>query len=330
MAVVRWTREEATRPVDPLRLDDLDGVVLVLEGVHAGDDAALGWVRRAPCAVIGVAPAGAAPATATDVAVGSEEDDVLAALVDRACANQQAVRVLVDVLRPMPQLDVPTGLTLESLGYSTLLAGTEFAAWHRDRRRPDPRDHADDAVQVERRGDELRVTLSRPGNRNAFSAQMRDTLWEALSLAEVDTSIERVVLDADGPAFSSGGDLTEFGTAPDVVRAHEVRTQRSVGALLARLGPRAVVHVHGSCVGAGVELPAFAGRVVADPGTTFRLPEVGMGLIPGAGGTVSITHRVGRQPTARLAILGEAIDATAALALGLVDEIDGRGRRPTG
>lgn len=321
MAVVRWTREEATRPIDPLRLDDLDGVVLVLEGVGAGDDPALAWVRRAPCVVIGVAPAGAAPATATDVAVAHDEGDVLASLVDRACANPHAARVLVDVLRPMPELDVPAGLTLESLGYSTLLAGSEFASWHRDRRRPDPRDHADDPVRVERRGDELRITLSRPGNRNAFSAQMRDSLWEALTLGEVDSSIERVVLDADGPVFSAGGDLTEFGTTPDVVRAHEVRTQRSVGALLARLGARATVHVHGTCVGAGVELPAFAGHVVADPGTTFRLPEVAMGLIPGAGGTVSITHRIGRQATARLAILGDAIDAAEALALGLVDDV---------
>ena len=84
------------------------------------------------------------------------------------------------------------------------------------------------------------------------------------------------------------------------------------------------MHVHGTCVGAGVELPAFAARVVADPETTFRLPEVGMGLIPGAGGTVSITRRIGRQQTACLALLGEAIDATEALALGLVDEIDPR------
>jgi len=321
VAVVRWTREEAIRPVDPLRLDDLDGVVLVLEGVAAADDPALTWVRRAPCVVVGVAPASAAPATATDVAVDDDEGDVLAALVDRASATPHAARVLVDVLRPMPRLDVPAGLTLESLGYSTLLAGTEFAAWHRDRRRPEPRVHEGEAVQIERSGGELRITLTRPGNRNAFSAQMRDSLWEALTLAEVDPSVERVVLDADGPVFSSGGDLTEFGSAPDVARAHEVRTQRSVGAQLARLGERAVVHVHGTCVGAGVELPAFAAHVVADPGTTFRLPEVGMGLIPGAGGTVSITHRAGRQATARLALLGEAIDATDALALGLVDEL---------
>jgi len=324
VAVVHWTRQEAIGPIDPLAVDGLDGAVLVLDGVHADDDPQLSWVRRAPCLVIGVTPADHVPAGAPDVAVDEGESELLATLADRATSNPRAARVLADVLRPMPQLDVPTGLTLESLGYSMLLAGPEFAAWQRDRHRPNPRAHTGEPVRVERAGGELRLTLARPENRNAFSARLRDALWEALTLALVDDEVDRVVLAADGPVFSSGGDLTEFGTAPDVVRAHEVRTLRSVGALLSELSARATVHVHGTCVGAGVELPAFAGHVVAHRGTTFRLPEVAMGLIPGAGGTVSITHRIGRQATARLAVLGEPIDAGTALALGLVDEVRAR------
>ena len=80
-------------------------------------------------------------------------------------------------------------------------------------------------------------------------------------------------------------------------------------------------YVHGGCVGAGVELPAFAGRVVADPAATFWLPELGMGLVPGAGGTVSIPRRIGRQRAALLAVTGRRIDAATALAWGLVDDI---------
>jgi enoyl-CoA hydratase/carnithine racemase len=79
--------------------------------------------------------------------------------------------------------------------------------------------------------------------------------------------------------------------------------------------------VHGACAGAGVELPAFAGRVIADPGTTFLLPELAMGLIPGAGGTVSLPRRIGRERTAKLALSGEPIDAKTALDWGLVDEL---------
>lgn len=77
----------------------------------------------------------------------------------------------------------------------------------------------------------------------------------------------------------------------------------------------------GACVGAGVEMSAFADRVVAARGTTVRLPEVAMGLIPGAGGTVSLTRRIGRQRTALLALLGDAVEIDSPIVLGLVDEV---------
>jgi enoyl-CoA hydratase/carnithine racemase len=80
-------------------------------------------------------------------------------------------------------------------------------------------------------------------------------------------------------------------------------------------------HVHGACVGAGVELPAFARRVVAAPDTWFQLPEVGMGLVPGAGGTASLPRRIGRQRTAWLALTGVRLPAATALEWGLVDAI---------
>jgi enoyl-CoA hydratase/carnithine racemase len=79
--------------------------------------------------------------------------------------------------------------------------------------------------------------------------------------------------------------------------------------------------VHGACVGAGVELPAFAARVVARADARFWLPELGLGLVPGAGGTVSLPRRIGRQRTAWLALSGRPIDARTALAWGLIDEV---------
>ena len=102
---------------------------------------------------------------------------------------------------------------------------------------------------------------------------------------------------------------------------HRLRLRRSAGRALAAVADRVVVRVHGACVGAGVELPAFAGRVIARPDATFRLPEVAMGLIPGAGGTVSVPRRIGRQRTAWLALTGTAIDAATAKEWGLVDEL---------
>jgi enoyl-CoA hydratase/carnithine racemase len=116
-----------------------------------------------------------------------------------------------------------------------------------------------------------------------------------------------------------------FDATPDPVTAHFVRTRGGAALALHRLSTRLPdrleARLHGACTGPGVELPAFAGRVVADPGTTFQLPEVGMGLIPGAGGTVGIPRRIGRWRTLHLALSGQVLDASTAWAWGLVDEI---------
>jgi enoyl-CoA hydratase/carnithine racemase len=74
-------------------------------------------------------------------------------------------------------------------------------------------------------------------------------------------------------------------------------------------------------MGAGIEVPALAGHVVADPAAVISLPELALGLVPGAGGTASIPRRIGRQRTAALALSGTRIDAATALSWGLVDEI---------
>jgi enoyl-CoA hydratase/carnithine racemase len=101
-----------------------------------------------------------------------------------------------------------------------------------------------------------------------------------------------------------------------------VRLARSAGRVLATIADRVTAHVHGSCLGSGIELPAFAGRVIAHPDTLIALPEVRMGLIPGAGGTVSLPRRIGRHRTALLALAGFTIDAATARQWGLVDEVE--------
>ncbi|MFI1336308.1 enoyl-CoA hydratase/isomerase family protein [Streptomyces sp. NPDC020845] len=140
--------------------------------------------------------------------------------------------------------------------------------------------------------------MDRPWVRNAVDAATRDALCEALEVAVADPSITVVDLHGHGPAFCSGGDLAEFGTARDPAEAHRVRVHRSPAALLQRCGPKVTAHLHGACVGAGIELAAFAGRVLAAPDTVIRLPETEMGLIPGAGGTASLPPRIGRERTA--------------------------------
>lgn len=74
-----------------------------------------------------------------------------------------------------------------------------------------------------------------------------------------------------------------------------------------------------------MELAAFAGRVTAAPDARFCLPEVSMGLVPGAGGTVSVPRRIGRRRAALLALTGQTLDAPTALDWGLIDEIRATG-----
>ena len=216
------------------------------------------------------------------------------------------------------------GVITESLAYSTLQSGPEFARWLAERgpaRLPD----IPEPVLAERDGDTLRVRFNRPQRHNAFSTDARAALLEALDVARLDPSVNEVVLSGNGRSFCSGGDLAEFGTFADPASAHLARTRHSPALVLdeltARLGPRCRAEVHGQVLGSGLEMAAYCGWVQASPDAVFGLPELSLGLIPGAGGTVSITRRIGRWRTAYLVLSGQRIDAATALRWGLVDAV---------
>ncbi len=247
---------------------------------------------------------------------------LLSPLLARLRANPLSSLALVQLLRHNAQVDVHLGLMAESWVYSVLQSGPEFGRWLAGRGpASEPASFSEPAVLAERTGSALRLCFNRPARHNAFGVALRDGLAEGLQLALSDSEIHEVVLCGRGPSFCSGGDLSEFGTLPDPATAHAVRSTRNVGRLLHALGQSARAEVHGACIGAGAELPAFLPRVIAHEEAFFELPEIALGLVPGAGGTVSLTRRIGRQRTAWLALSGERIDAETALAWGLVDEI---------
>lgn len=248
----------------------------------------------------------------------------VALVEDRLRFVPRAALTFIQVLRVTAGLSPDAGLVLESLAYSALQAGPEFARWRAERPSRPPRPATGDEVLVDRIGDVLGVTLNRPAVHNAYNARMRDLLCDALAVAVADPSC-RVELRGSGPSFGSGGDLDEFGTAPDPTTAHFIRTARSPARLLAAIAPRVEAHLHGVCAGSGIELAAFAGRVRATGSTRIWLPELAMGLIPGAGGTASLTGRIGRHRTAWMGVSGSEVDATTALRWGLVDEISDQG-----
>jgi hypothetical protein len=257
------------------------------------------------------------------VAVADLEASV-ALIEDRVRLAPQAALTLVQVLRVTESLSRDAGLVLESLAYSALQAGPEFARWRAGRPPRPSRPVTGDEVLAERINDLLLVTLNRPEVHNAYNARMRDLLCDALAAAAADPTC-RVELRGAGPSFGSGGDLDEFGTAPDPATAHFVRTARSPARLLLAMADRVEAHLHGVCAGSGIELPAFARRVRAVASTRIWLPEVAMGLIPGAGGTASLTKRIGRHRTAWMGVTGSEVDVATALRWGLIDEISGQG-----
>jgi enoyl-CoA hydratase/carnithine racemase len=249
-------------------------------------------------------------------------NDAITALNDSINQSKEAAVSLVQLLRIATSLDISDALTAESFVYSMLQSGARHQKWLASQRQRSRPVETDQAVIVDRFGDRLVITLNRPRVHNAFSARMRDELVAAFELAGVDLSVTEVVLRGTGESFCSGGDLGEFGTADDPASAHIVRTTASAARAMLPCRNRTTVLVQGACAGAGIEVAAFAHRVVASQGARFFLPEVSMGLIPGAGGTVSVPRRIGRQRAAFMAISGESVSAQTALEWGLVDVID--------
>lgn len=245
--------------------------------------------------------------------------DAVTSIEKVAGGSPIAAATAVGVLRVNERLPVADGLIVESLAYSTLQGGPEFAAWLAGRRRKAATAEGE-AVLLSRAGDGLTITLNRPERHNALNTAMRDGLLDALAVAASAPELS-VSLGGSGPSFCSGGDLDEFGTFTDPATAHTIRTSLSIGARLEPLADRATAHIHGFTGGSGLELAAFCGQVRAAPDTQLFLPEIGLGLIPGAGGTVSIPRRIGRWRTAWLLLSGTQIGATTAREWGLVDAV---------
>jgi enoyl-CoA hydratase/isomerase-like protein len=253
----------------------------------------------------------------------SSIDSAIAELAVRVDHWPVAAAVCDDVLRSVdPARPTQAGVVTESLAYSTLQSGPEFTRWLAERG-PARMPAIADPVQTQRDGNTLRVTFNRPQRHNAFSTDACAALLGALAVAQADPSIDEVVLGGNGPSFCSGGDLAEFGTFANPASAHLARTRHSpalaLDALTARLGRACRAEVHGQVLGSGLEMAAFCGRVEAAPDSVFGLPELSLGLIPGAGGTVSVPRRIGRWRTAYLVLAGISINVNTALSWGLVD-----------
>jgi len=279
------------------------------------------WLQRQPCPTIAIGPELHPLARAFDVLL--PDDRELGLIVKNIAQNPIAALVLVQVLRNTESMPTAAALLVESLGYATLQTGPEFERWlsTQPATMSTTTNENEPSLLLQRDANILRVRLNRPERRNAISVEMRDALYEALQLIVADESIGAVEISGNGACFSIGGALEEFGSASDGATAHTIRTLRLPANLLALCADRIAFHVHSACIGAGIEIPAFGHRITATGNAFFQLPELRFGLIPGAGGCISLPRRIGRQRTAYMALTMKKINATTALQWGLIDSI---------
>lgn len=166
------------------------------------------------------------------------------------------------------------------------------------------------------------VTLNRPDMLNAFSIRMRDDLYEVLSAIKQDDEVRVAVIQGAGKrAFCSGADLTEFLTAPSAVKARRIRAVRDLWRLFLSVPQPLVAALHGYVLGSGIEIALFCDIRIASNDVIFGLPEVGLGILPGAGGTQTLPRTMGIGGALDMLLTGRRIGGKEAHQLGLVSRL---------
>lgn len=158
------------------------------------------------------------------------------------------------------------------------------------------------------------VELSSPPV-NALGEAVRKGLMEALAQAKSDSNVKAIVLAADGKIFSGGADISEFDKPPMPPSLPEVI------AAMEETGKPVVAAIQGSAFGGGLELPLGCDARVASPFAKVGLPEIKLGIIPGAGGTQLLPRLIGAKAAFEIMAKGDPVPAKKALSLGIIDAI---------
>jgi 3-hydroxyacyl-CoA dehydrogenase len=169
-------------------------------------------------------------------------------------------------------------------------------------------------VTYDRKGNVGVVTVDSPPV-NALSQAVRQGLSEAMDKAAADAQAKAIVLICAGRTFSAGADIREFGKPPQPPILFQVLDK------LENSAKPVVAAIHGTAFGGGLEVALVCHYRCAVPGARFGLPEVKLGLLPGAGGTQRLPRLIGVEPAAEMITSGDPIGAEEARKLGLVDEI---------
>ncbi|MEI6440279.1 MAG: enoyl-CoA hydratase-related protein, partial [Alphaproteobacteria bacterium] len=172
-------------------------------------------------------------------------------------------------------------------------------------------------------GDVAVITLNSPPV-NALSANVREGLFEGFKAAIADPAAKSIVLICEGRTFIAGADITEFGGAMKGPSLQDVQDTMENS-------PKPVVAaIHGTALGGGLEVALVAHYRVGVPSARFGLPEVNLGLLPGAGGTQRLPRVVGPEKALEMMTSGRHAPAKEALAMGLIDELVEEGKLKEG
>jgi 3-hydroxyacyl-CoA dehydrogenase len=170
------------------------------------------------------------------------------------------------------------------------------------------------SVDLDRRGRVAVLTVNNPPV-NALSQHVRQGLRDGLTQAAGDGGVAAIVITCAGRTFIAGADITEFGKPPKEPSLHEVLD-------LIESSPKPVVAaIHGTALGGGLEVTLACHYRVGAKTARFGLPEVKLGILPGAGGTQRLPRVVGVPKALSMIVSGDPIGADEALKAGLIDEI---------
>ena len=166
------------------------------------------------------------------------------------------------------------------------------------------------------------VILNRPQALNVYNIQMRDDLYEVLCAIKDDSEIRVAIFKGSGEkAFCAGADLSEFLTAPSPIVAREARFRRDVWGLFLSIPQPLIAALHGYVLGSGIEMALCCDVRIASEDAKFGLPEVGLGIIPAAGGTQTLPRVIGRAKALEMLLTNRWINSEEAYSIGLVNQV---------
>ncbi len=179
-----------------------------------------------------------------------------------------------------------------------------------------------EVIIYEKQNDIRYVTLNRPQVLNIYNLQMRDELYQVLGTIEDDPEVKVVIFRGAGErAFCAGADLTEFLTAPSRVVARQVRWERDVWGLFLSVTKPLIAALHGYVLGDGIEIALCCDIRLASEDAQFGVPEMGLGIIPAAGGSQTLPRVIGRAKALEMLLTGQWIKAKEAHRLKLVNQV---------